>query len=168
MRPCFPLQFPLFHQQLTDVLEGLEAAWAFFQGIPRYLVIDNFSAAIAGADPLQPKLTRGFLEYSQHRGFIPDPTRVRHPKDKPHVERGIPYVRERFFKGGQFLGLSDLRTQARRWCLEVAGQRVHGTTRQLPLVVFQEEEGQALLRLAAERAKAARRETRRAERRTGG
>jgi hypothetical protein len=61
------------------------------------------------------------------------------------VERGVSYIRERFFKGGQFLGLADLRTQARRWCLEVAGQRVHGTTRQLPLVVFQEEEQPALL-----------------------
>ena len=49
-------------------------------------------------------------------------------------------MRERFFKGGQFHHLADLREQARRWCLEVAGQRVHGTTRRLPLVVFQEEE----------------------------
>jgi transposase len=137
--------WPLFRQQLGDVIEGLEAAWAFFQGVPQYLVLDNFPAAIAGADALHPKLTRGFLEYAQHRGFIPDPARVRHPKDKPHVERGVPYVRERFFKGGQFLGLADLRNQARHWCLEVAGQRVHGTTRQLPLVVFREEEQQALL-----------------------
>ena len=137
--------WPLFRQQLADVIEGLEAAWAFFQGVPQYLVLDNFPAAIAGADSLHPKLTRGFLEYAQRRGFIPDPARVRHPKDKPQVERGVPYVRERFFKGGQFLGLADLRNQARRWCLEVAGQRVHGTTRQLPLVVFQEEEEQTLL-----------------------
>jgi hypothetical protein len=129
-RHCFV--WPLFQQQLPDVIQGLEAAWAFFQGMPRYLVLDNFPAAIAGADPLHPKLTRGFLEYAQHRGFLPDPTRVRHPKDKPHVERGIPYVRERFFKGGQFLGLADLRAQAQHWCLAVAGQRVHGTTRQLP------------------------------------
>lgn len=147
-RHCFV--WPLFQQQLADVIEGLEAAWAFFQGIPHYLVIDNFPAAVAGADPLHPKLTRGFLEYAQHRGFIPDPTRVCHPKDKPHVERGVPYVRERLFKGGQFLGLLDLKTQAQRWCLEVAGQRVHGTTRKLPLVVFREDEQSALLPWDAE------------------
>lgn len=142
-RHCFV--WPLFQQHLAEVIAGLEAAWGFFQGIPRYLVLDNFPAAVAGADALHPRLTRGFLEYAQRRGFIPDPTRVRHPKDKPHVERGVSYVRERFFKGGQFLGLADLRAQARRWCLEVAGQRVHGTTRRLPLVVFQEQEQQALL-----------------------
>ena len=137
--------WPLFSQQLGDVIEGLEAAWAFFGGIPRYLVLDNFPAAVVGTDPLNPRLTRGFLEYAQHRGFIADPTRPGHPKDKPKVERGIPYARERFFKGGQFHDLQDLRQQARQWCLEIAGQRVHGTTRRLPLVVFQEEEKAKLL-----------------------
>ena len=132
--------------QLTrvDVIEGLEAAWAFFEGVPNYLVIDNFPAAVAGVDPLHPRLTRGFLEYSQHRGFISDPARVRHPRDKPRVERGVPYVRERFFKGGEFTGLADMRSAARRWCLEVAGQRVHGTTRRQPLAVFRQEERHAL------------------------
>ena len=137
--------WPLFSQQLADVIEGLEATWASFGGIPRYLVLDNFPAAVVGTDPLNPRLTRGFLEYAQHRGFIADPTRTGHPKDKPKVERQVPYARERFFKGGQFHDLQDLREQARRWCLEVAGQRVHGTTRRLPLVVFQGEEKSKLL-----------------------
>jgi len=132
--------WPLFGQQLNDVIEGLEATWAFFNGVPRYLILDNFPAAVVGPDPFNPRLTRGFLEYAQHRGFIADSTRPGHPKDKPKVERGIPYARERFFKGGQFNGLTDLRQQAKRWYLEVAGQRVHGTTQRLPLVVFKEEE----------------------------
>ena len=122
----------------------MEAAWAFFGGVSKYLVIDNFPAAVAGADALHPRLTRGFLEYSQHRGFITDPARVRHPKDKPHVERGVQYVRERFFKGGEFRDLVHLREEAARWCRDIAGQRVHGTTRRRPLQVFQDEERQAL------------------------
>ena len=137
--------WPLFSQQLGDVIEGLEATWAFFGGIPRQLVLDNFPAAVVGPDPLNPRMTRGFLEYAQHRGFIADPARPGHPKDKPKVERGISYIRERFFKGGQFRSLQDMRSQARQWCLETAGQRVHGTTRQLPLVVFREEEQAVLL-----------------------
>ena len=55
------------------------------------------------------------------------------------------YVRERFFKGGDFHGLPHLRAEAQRWCLEVAGMRVHGTTRRKPLVVFQDEERHTLL-----------------------
>lgn len=142
-RHCFV--WPMFRQQLSDVIEGLEACWAFFGGIPRYLIIDNFPAAVAGMDPLNPKLTRGFLEYVQFRGFFADPARVRHPQDKPKVENGVGYVKERFFKGGNFHGLTDTRQQARQWCLKTAGQRVHGTTQRLPLVVFQEEEQAWLL-----------------------
>ena len=96
-------------------------------------------------DPLHPHLTRGFLQYAQHRGFIADPARVRHPKDKPKVERGVPYARERFFKGGEFHDLGDVREQAQRWCRDVAGLRIHGTTHKKPLVVFQDEEREALI-----------------------
>lgn len=137
--------WPLVQQTLVAVIEGLEAAWAFWGGVPRRLILDNFPAAVAGVDPLNPVLTHGFLEYSQARGFIVDPARPRHPRDKPHTERNVSYVRERLWKGGSFRDLADLREQARHWCLEVAGARVHGTTRRLPLVVFRDEEQAHLL-----------------------
>lgn len=137
--------WPLVQQTVEATIEGLEAAWRFFGGIPHRLILDNFPAAIAGPDALHPKPTRAFLEYSQARGFLLDPARVRHPKDKPHVERGVQYARERFWKGGAFRDLADARQQAARWCREVAGQRVHGTTRQVPLVVFADAERQQLL-----------------------
>ena len=136
--------WPTYSQKLEEVIAGLEASWAFFGGIPKYLVIDNFPAAVAGADSLHPRLTRGFLEYSQHRGFITDPARVRHPRDKPKVERSVQYVRERFFKGGDFKDLAHLRSEVTRWCREVAGSRIHGTIRRQPLQVFLDEERPAL------------------------
>jgi transposase len=132
--------WPLVQQTVEATIEGLEQAWRFFGGVPERLVLDNFPAAVAGPDPLHPRPTRAFLEYSQARGLLLDPARVRHPRDKPHVERGVPYARERFWKGGHFADLADARQQAARWCRQVAGQRVHGTTRRLPLVVFEEEE----------------------------
>ena len=49
--------WPTFHQNLEEVIAGLEAAWAFFGGIPKYLVIDNFPAAVAGSDALHPVFT---------------------------------------------------------------------------------------------------------------
>ncbi len=132
--------WPLVQQTVEATIEGLEAAWRFFGAIPQRLILDNFPAAVAGTDPLNPRPTRAFLEYSQARGLLLDPARVRHPRDKPHVERGVSYARERFWKGGTFADLADARAQPARWCREVAGQRIHGTTRRLPLVVFAEEE----------------------------
>lgn len=137
-------------QTLQATIEGLEAAWRFFGGVPRRLVLDNFPAAIAGPDALEPRPTRGFLEFSQARGFLLDPARVRHPKDKPHVERTIRYVRERFWKGGHFSDLLDARRQAHAWSLSVAGRRVHGSTGHVPLVVFEQQEQAQLLAIADE------------------
>ncbi len=74
--------WPLEQQTLAAVIEGLEASWRFFAGIPQRLVLDNFPAAVAGPDALAPRLTRGMLEYSQARGLLIDPARVRHPRDK--------------------------------------------------------------------------------------
>jgi transposase len=137
--------WPLIHQTLDEVIAGLEAAWRFFGGMPRRVIMDNFPAAVAGADALNPVLTRGFLEYSQHRGFMVDPARVRHPKDKPHTERNVQYVRERLWKGGSFADLADVRSQAEEWCRTIAGTREHGTTRRAPLAVFCDEERAHLL-----------------------
>ncbi len=74
--------WPLLQQTLDETIAGLEATWAFFGGVTRRLVLDNFPAAVAGTDPLAPRPTRGFLEYSQARGFLVDPARVARPQDK--------------------------------------------------------------------------------------
>ena len=56
------------------------------------------------------------------------------------------YVRERFFKGGDFhRGPAPPEGEAQSWCLEVVGMRIHGATLKQPLVVFQDEERDALL-----------------------
>ena len=57
----------------------------------------------------------------------------------------MPYAWGRFFNSGELGDLNDVREQARRWCRDVAGLRIHGTTRRKPLVVFQGEERHALI-----------------------
>ncbi len=81
--------WPLTRQTLEESIEGLEMAWRFFGGVPKRLLLDNFSAAIAGPDALEPRPTRGFLEYSQERGFFIDAARVRRPRDKPLIAGGM-------------------------------------------------------------------------------
>src|SRR5207244_10437045 len=126
-------------------IEGLEQAWASFQGGPKRLILDNFPAAVVGTDPLNPRPTRAFVEYSQARGLLLDPARVRRPRDTPQIERLVHDARGRFWKGGTFIDLADARRQAGPWCLEAAGPRVHGTTRKRPVVVFEDEERRHLL-----------------------
>jgi transposase len=140
-----------YSQKLRDVIDGLEEAWLFFGGVSRRVVIDNLKAAVAKADRYDPVFQRTFEEYARHRGFVIDATRSADPTGKPHVERGVAYVRESFFRGEEWIDREHVQREARRWCLQIAGIRTHGTTRQRPLAVFENVERERLLPLEAER-----------------
>jgi Mu transposase, C-terminal domain len=103
------------------------------------------------SDRYEPIFNRTFMEYSQYQGFIIDPALAHHPQGKATVERQIPYVRENFFKGEEFIDAEHLQREAVKWCTEVAGMRVHGTTRKRPRIVFEEQEKAILLPLRGER-----------------
>lgn len=141
--------FLSFSQTLAVVIEGCEAAWAYFGGVFKVVVPDNMKAIVADADPVNPRLTVGWLDYAQHAGFATDPARVRSPQDKPKVERAVQYVRGNFFAGEMFASLEQAQTAAARWCTRTAGMRIHGSTAARPLEVFDELEAAALLNVPA-------------------
>jgi transposase len=138
-------------QTVVDLVDGLEDAWSYFGGVPARVVIDNMRAAVTKADRYEPFFQRTFEEYARHRGFAIDSAIVKHPTGKPHVERSVQYVRENFFRGEEWLDVEHVQREAIRWCTEVAGMRVHGTTRQRPVEVFEAVERPALRPLEAER-----------------
>ena len=138
-------------QRLQDLIDGVEDAWAFFGGVTRRLVIDNLRAAVTKSDIYDPVFERIFNEYATYRGFVIDAARVGHPKDKPRVERNVQFVRENFFRGENWLDISDTQRGAVRWCLKGAGMRIHGTTRKRPLAIFENVEQATLLPLEKER-----------------
>jgi transposase len=140
-----------FTQTVAAVIDGLEAAWQSFGGVPRRVVLDNLRAAIAKADRYDPIFQRTMEEYARYRGFVLDPAPVRTPTGKPHVERSVPYVRDNFFRGETWRDLAHVQERAGVWARDVAGQRVHGTTRQRPLAVFEAEERATLLPVVGER-----------------
>ena len=126
-------------QQIPALVAGLEDAWAYFGGVPARVVLDNLRAAIAKADRYEPVFARTFDEYARHRGFVIDAAVVRHPTGKPHVERNVQYLRENFFRGETWIDAAHVHRDAIRWCTETAGTRIHGTTRERPLVRFEAE-----------------------------
>ena len=71
-------------------------------------------------------------------------------RGKPRVEAGVHYVQGNFFAGETFLDLADARSKMAAW-LVLANARVHGTTRQVPAVVFAAQEAPCLLPAPAER-----------------
>jgi transposase len=137
--------WPTFLQTTEAVCEGLDASWRFFGAMARVLVPDNMSAIISLADPLSPTIVAAFQDYVQTRGIFVDPARVRSPKDKGRVENQVPFARESWFDGETFTALADARRSAEHWCRDIAGARIHGTTRQVPRELFEREEKGAML-----------------------
>jgi hypothetical protein len=71
-------------------------ALRFFGGSPTFWICDNLITGVLSADLYDPKLNRAYRELAEHHGAIVDPGRALHPKDKPRVERAVPYVRDSF------------------------------------------------------------------------
>jgi len=120
------------------------AAFAFFGGVPAFLVVDNLKPGVLRPDRYDPQLNRGYAELAAHYGVLIDPCRVAHPKDKPRVERPMPYIRDSFFAGRTFISVTEINEAAEKWCLSVAAERIQGTTRQRPWALFQQVEASVL------------------------
>jgi Integrase core domain len=126
------------------------AAFEFFGGVPARLVPDNLKTGVDRPDLYDPKINRSYAELAAHYGCLVDPARSRKPRDKPQVERPMPYIRDSFWRGREFGSLARMQTEAERWCREVAGMRAcRPLDGARPLAVFDVLEKGRLARLPA-------------------
>ncbi|MGO9334279.1 MAG: IS21 family transposase, partial [Acidimicrobiales bacterium] len=101
------------------------AAFEYFGGAVARLVPDNLSTGVTKADLYDPKINRAYAEFAAHYGCLIDPARAAKPKDKPRVERPMPYGRDSFWRGREWLSEADMQHAAIEWCSDVAGMRHH-------------------------------------------
>jgi hypothetical protein len=127
-------------QKVATWLACHRRALEFFNGVPSKLIIDNPKCAITRACFRDPEVQRSYGELAEGYGFLISPCPPREPKKKGRVEAGVKYVKKSFVPLRQFRSLTDANAQLRQWVLEVAGNRIHGTTRQKPLTMFAETE----------------------------
>ena len=124
------------------------AGFAFFGGAPRRLVPDNLATGVDRPDLYDPKINRAYAELAAHYGCLVDPARALKPKDKPRVERPMPYVRDSLWRGRDWRDEAHMQADAIRWCTEVAGRRHHRSLEGAqPLAVFSAVEVEALIAL---------------------
>jgi transposase len=125
-------------------------AFAFFGGVPAKLVPDNLRTGVERPDLYDPRINRSYAELAQHYGTLVDPARSRKPRDKPSVERPMPYIRDSWWRGREFASIEQMQAEAVRWCTEVAGQRsCRPLDGRAPLRVFADAEAAALRPLPA-------------------
>jgi transposase len=126
----------VFDQSVMTWLGCHRRAFEWFAAVPTRIIIDNPKCAITRACARDPLVQRAYAECAEGYGFKIDPCPPADPQKKGIVESGVKYVKGNFLPTRNFRDLSDLNEQARRWVLEEAGVRIHGTTRQQPLERF--------------------------------
>jgi hypothetical protein len=137
---------------MQTVMSALEAAFTYFGGVPAEILFDQMKAVVVGDErPHGGRLLENaeFLRFAAHWDFRIRACRPYRAKTKGKVERPVFYVRDNFVYGREFLGDGDLNAQALSWLDEVANQRVHGTTREIPRERFEHAERAVLKPLAA-------------------
>jgi transposase len=144
-RHCY-VEF-VFDQTVSTWLRCHRHAFEWFGGVVRRVVVDNLKAAITHATIYDPVVQRAYRECAEHYGFLISPCRPRTPEHKGKVESGVHYAARNFLAGRDFVDLVDANQRVRIWCRDTAGQRIHGTTKEPPLVRFTTHEREALLPL---------------------
>ena len=138
-------------QTMAVLTEGLERAFARFDGVPKELLFDQMRAVVlsdgrVGGGELV--LNAEFLRVAAHWGFHPRACWPYRAQTKGKVERPIRYIRDSFFYGRAFANDEDLNEQAARWLEGTANVRRHSTTGERPVDRFERDEREALGPLA--------------------
>jgi len=137
----------VYNQTVETFVQCHEHAFKYFNGVPKYVKIDNLKAAVLEANFYETNYQVLYKKFADYYGFSPLPCRVREPQEKGKVESGIKYVKRNFFAGRTFKDGDDLDKQLKNWLQKTCNVRVHGTTRKIPIEVYKQEEAQKLLPL---------------------
>jgi transposase len=135
----------VFDQKVITWLRCHRNAFAFFEGVPERVVIDNLKTAILKAVFDDPEVQASYRECALHYGFRIAPCRVATPEHKGKVEQGgVHYVKRNFLGGREATPLTQANQDVLVWCNTTAGLRKHGTTKEQPLKRFLEVEKERL------------------------
>jgi hypothetical protein len=137
--------WPVFTCDEAAWVECHRRAFAFFGAVPHQIRLDNLKTGVLKADIYDPQLNRTYRELGEHHGIVLDPCRARKPKDKPQVERAVPYVRDSYWSGREWTSEREMQEGAQTWASTIADARPHRilegtvgsvfTTRELPALL---------------------------------
>jgi transposase len=133
-------------QRQDDWLEGLEGAFQHFGGLTEQVLCDNASPLVTSHDRQSGQVVwnPGFETFCRDRGLTAKACRPRRARTKGKIERGVGYVKHNALAGRWFASFEVLQHHLARWMVEVADERIHGTTKETPSVRFERDERQTL------------------------
>ncbi len=127
------------HQDVQTWLRCHQNAFTSFGSVIPKIIIDNAKCAVTRACYYNPQVQRSFEEFAQSYGFIISACAPRDPQKKGRVESGVKYVKNNFVPLRSLTSVQQANQLLKRWVVDKAGQRTHGSTFEKPLIRFEEE-----------------------------
>jgi transposase len=121
-RKLFIQYYPCFTRFEAKVF--LDQAFQFMQGTCRRCIIDNTHVIVARGSGPDAEIAPEMERFGQIFGVTFVSHAIGDPDRQAKVERNFSYVERNFLAGRIFRDWHDLNEQARRWCQEVANQKV--------------------------------------------
>jgi transposase len=124
-------------QRFETFVRCHQHAFRFMKGVAREILYDNLLTAVAERDGRLVRFQPRFWAFAREYGFCPRACTPRAAWEKGKCERAIGYLRKNFWPLRVFRDLQDVNHQVRQWLQQVANQRRHAETREIPEQRFQ-------------------------------
>ncbi|TAK84439.1 MAG: IS21 family transposase [Betaproteobacteria bacterium] len=126
-------------EQMSQFLEAHERAFEHFGGLTREHLYDRPRTVCYPDAEGRRVWNPTFKSFAEYWGFEPRLCRAYRAQTKGKVESGVKYVKRNFHPGRSFVDIVDFQEQLDQWNADIADQRVHGTTHELPIERFARE-----------------------------
>lgn len=120
------------------MIRCMMAAFEYFGGLPKAALTDRMKSVFLEMVDDVPKWNPLFADFMASLGVAPRVCKPFKPQTKGKVERSVEVIKYGFWPGVRFADIDDLNAQATRWC-DRLNQKVHRTTRKIPLDLWAEE-----------------------------
>lgn len=134
------------HERQAAWWEGIEGAFHHFGGRSRELLLDNAKALVNfhDAQTREVRFNERFHAFCRYWDVKPKACAPYRARTKGKDERGVGYVKRNAIAGHRFESWAALEAHLDWWMREIADRRVHGTTAELPIERFWQQEAAAL------------------------
>jgi transposase len=143
-RRCYVQAFR--HERQSAWFDGIEGAFARFDGLPQEVLLDNARALVDHHDAAtrEVRFNARLQAFARYWDFRPRACAPYRARTKGKDERGVGYVKRNAIAGHSFPSWAALEAHLVWWMREIADVRIHGTTGEPPIERFRRDEAAAL------------------------
>jgi transposase len=135
-----------YNERIDSLLDAHSSAFEHFGGRTEKILYDNPRTIVLEKDETSGtvKWNAAFKDRMDFYGVEVKLCRYYRARTKGKVESGVKYVKRNALAGRKFNDLSQMNESLLEWCVDVADERIHGTTHERPSERFARAEAQAL------------------------